>query len=145
MDSSMGVYGAGLLVVLVVLFLLTWRGKGQAESVGEVIDQAGKAATMARELVAAAEQLWLTGRLQRNERLAFVLEQLRSYFPDLDVEQLIPLVEAGVYWLKVARGQLPEDLPSPFDRGEGAETEGGRLPAGGRLSIGGRHAGTGRA
>lgn len=114
MDNSMGFYGGGLLVVVVVALLFALR-QGRATSVGGAVEQMVDAATVARELVAAAEQLWLTGRLQRGERLDYVLDKLGAYFPDIDDDALIAIAEAAVYWLKLAKLQMPTDLPALFD------------------------------
>lgn len=111
MDNSLGFYGGGLLAVIVILLLVSWRAGSRASGVGEAIDQIGQATILARELVAAAEQLWLTGRLERGERLDYVMDKLALYFPDLDRRQVYPLVEAAVYWLKRATQQEPTELP----------------------------------
>lgn len=99
--------------------------RGVLAEVGEAVGQIGEAAILARELVAAAEQLWLTGRLPRDERLDYVMDKLALYFPDLDRQQVYPLVEAAVYWLKRATQQEPTDLPVPLG-GARAGTQGAR-------------------
>lgn len=125
MDNSLGFYGGGLLAVIAILLLVSWRVGSRASNVGEAVGQIGEAAILARELVAAAEQLWLTGRLPRDERLDYVMDKLALYFPDLDRQQVYPLVEAAVYWLKRATQQEPTDLPVPLG-GARAGTQGAR-------------------
>jgi len=141
MDNPLVFYGVGLALIialLYLLYLLSGRRDEPVRDVPAVLDQIGEAAILARDLVAAAEQLWLTGRLHRDKRLEYVLGQLQEYFPGLDSEQLLPLVEAAVYGLKLLKQQLPDDLPSVLDGGEGE-------PVGGTRYIGGRYAGTGGA
>lgn len=116
MDNSLGFYGGGLLAIIAILLLVSWRVGSRASNVGEALDQIGQAAILARELVAAAEQLWLTGRLPRDERLDYVMDKLALYFPDLDRQQVYPLVEAAVYWLKRATQQEPTDLPADLGK-----------------------------
>lgn len=121
MDNPLVFYGVGLALIIALLYLLSGRRDEPVQDVPAVLDQIGEAAILARELVAAAEQLWLTGRLHRDKRLEYVLGQLQEYFPGLDSEQLLPLVEATVYGLKLLKQQLPDDLPSLFDGGAGSQ------------------------
>lgn len=57
----------------------------------------------ARGYVASAEQLWLTGRIEKDSRFHHVLDRLKRDYPDLDKDKLIEALEAGVYWLNRAK------------------------------------------
>ena len=66
------------------------------------------ASEVAQTAVAAAEQLWRTGKLPKSERFDYALGLLQKEFPALAPIQLSASVEAGVYWLKAvmpAQGQ----------------------------------------
>ena len=60
-----------------------------------------QAADLARVAVAAAEQLYRTGKLPDNDaKLDYALGLLEAQFPALESEQLVATIEAAVYWLK---------------------------------------------
>lgn len=89
--------------IVLALVLATWkfwldRPQTIQDAAATIID----AAEMADVLVSAAEQLWLTGRMPKEERFGWVMEQLRMQFPAVDIDQLEATVESAVYWLKIA-------------------------------------------
>lgn len=84
-----------------ILVLVWFRGKptDAASAASGILE----ATETAKVLVMAAEQLWLTGKLPKDERLDFVLDQLGAQYTWLDADQARVTVEAAVFWLK----QLP--------------------------------------
>ena len=93
----------GLVVIgLVVLWLRKPPATAQ-----EAFAQVQEATEVTRQLVAAAEQLWTTGRLPRDERFNWVVKNLATQYPDMNSEQAAVTIEAAVYWLKngLARAQ----------------------------------------
>lgn len=84
-------------VVLAVLWVRTKPASTEAAAASIV-----EAADVAQTAVAAAEQLWRTGKLPKSERFDYALGLLQKEFPGLDPIQLRASVEAGVYWLKMA-------------------------------------------
>jgi hypothetical protein len=100
---------AGMDVVIVgtlllALALATWKfWMDRPQNIQDVSSTIIDAAETAEILVAAAEQLWLTGRLPKTERFNYVMEQLRERFPTVDLDQLEATVESAVYWLKISQ------------------------------------------
>ncbi len=111
MDVGMVYYGLG---VLPIAALVVWMKRGQGTtggvtSLSETAAQLAQAAATAQDLVAAAEQLWSTGRLEKNERSEWVMDQLADLFPGLSENQLEAMLEAAVYLLKMTSA-LPISL-----------------------------------
>lgn len=109
--ATLAPYAAGLVVWGVVFWLLRRR---QGESGGaslDVLTQVQEAAGIARDLVAAAEQLWRTGRLERDARFHWVLDQLEELYPGLDPDLLAATVESAVFWLKLAQERAARGAP----------------------------------
>jgi hypothetical protein len=89
--------------IVLALAVATWKfWRDKPDSVREVAANIIDAAEMADVLVSAAEQLWTSGRLPKDERFNYVMGQLRDEFPTMDVDQLEATVESAVYWLKLA-------------------------------------------
>ena len=65
-----------------------------------------RAAGAAKKYVLAAEQLWQTGRMDKDNRLYFVVSKLKAVFPDIAEETLEDSVEAAVAWMKLGEGRL---------------------------------------
>lgn len=76
------------------------------ESVADTLSDIETAAGAARELVLAAEQLYETGRLAKNERFAWVLSRLADIHPAIDDDTLVWAIEAAVKAMKLARAAL---------------------------------------
>lgn len=83
------------MLVLVVVWLRT-----KPANVAEAVTGIQEASEFARVAVAAAEQLWSTGKLPRDQRLDYALKRLQAEFPWLEGQQAQATVEAAVYWLK---------------------------------------------
>lgn len=102
-----GIASMDVVIIATLVFtvaLVTWKFwidfPSDAESASDtIIEAAGRAEI----LVAAAEQLWLTGRLPKSERLTYVMQELQKQFPNVDVSKLEATVEAAVYWLKFSQ------------------------------------------
>lgn len=78
---------------------------GMLESTGAALTDIETAAGAAREYVAAAEQLWKTGKIAKGDRLDWVLDRLSEAFPSIPEKTLRDSVEAGVMWLKMGMGE----------------------------------------
>jgi hypothetical protein len=96
-----------LAIVAIVMGIMAYRA-GQPLSIEGVTgtftgiqDAVGEA----REWVLAAEQLYSTGRLTKDQRFAWVLGRLRESFPDLDDDTLAGSIEASVRWAKLLGGE----------------------------------------
>jgi len=90
----------GLVVAGIIALWLRKPPTTAAEALAEVQE----ATEVTRQFVAAAEQLWQTGRLARDERFEYVVERLAERYPGMDVNQAAATIEAAVYWLKAATG-----------------------------------------
>ncbi len=87
--------------VIVAVAVFTWMvARRTPANATEAIGMALQAATVARELVMAAEQLANNGTLPREERFNWVYRQLEAKFPEMEAEDIVATVEAAVYWLK---------------------------------------------
>lgn len=101
-----------LIVVGIVAMLLAYLLGGkritlpdmpsQIVTVSDAGDMLLTAVTVAQQLVGAAEQLWLTGKLPKESRYNWVYDKMAETFPELNAGQLIALIEGAVFWLKVA-------------------------------------------
>lgn len=111
MDSEwLAWIAVGLTVVLLVLVWVRTKPTSIAGAIGQI----QQASETAKALVMAAEQLWLTGELQKDDRLYYVMERLQTAWPSLDEEQLRATAEAAVYWLKyVQPASKPPAAPKP--------------------------------
>ena len=101
--------GGGVRVVTLVLlaWLVLQRRPG---SVDEAQAALAQAADLARVAVAAAEQLYRTGKLPDNDaKLDYALGLLEAQFPALESEQLVATIEAAVYWLSAWYRAMPHD------------------------------------
>lgn len=89
------------------LLVLVWV-RGKPADAASAVKDIQSASETAKTLVMAAEQLWNTGKLPKDERLDFVLEQLQEQHPWLNAEQARTSAEAAVFWLK----HLVRSVPS---------------------------------
>ena len=107
-NIAMGELLAAFSAVLsVALFVLVWV-RTRPQTVEEAMGSFQEVAELAKTAVLAAEQLWLSGKLPKDERFAYAMELLSKEFPMLDMEQVSASIEAGVYWLKtVAASRQP--------------------------------------
>lgn len=90
-------YWAPLAVVGVtaVLLALVWRRQPSGSKTAP--QQLLTAAQVAKELVRGAEQAWVTGKIERDERYDMVIDHLHTLFPALSVNDLNMIVEGAVY------------------------------------------------
>ena len=91
----------GIVAVALGFLVMLWRSRGSPEDVLTGIEDIETAIVVAQEMVLAAEQLWETGELPKNERFDYVLEKMEMIFPSLDIDTLEPLIEAAVKYAKV--------------------------------------------
>lgn len=89
-----------LALVAAVLFVARSGGR-----VADKLTDFQRAVGEARELVLAAEQLWQTGRLEKDDRFNWTMGRLTESFPNLDEETLVGSIEAAVGWMKILRGR----------------------------------------
>lgn len=101
---------AVLTGVLVVVFWVRTRPATAEQAAASIRD----ASAVAQTAVAAAQQLWQTGKLPKDRRFDYALGLLQKEFPNLDPVQLRASVEAGVYWLKLA-------MPAGTQQPDGAQ------------------------
>lgn len=59
-----------------------------------------KSAGIARVLVASAEQLWLTGKLEKSARFDWVAARIRNVLPNVTDDEIVTFIESGVKLLK---------------------------------------------
>ncbi|RIK41616.1 MAG: hypothetical protein DCC55_11405 [Chloroflexi bacterium] len=93
------------IVALVALL----RGKVSVTGLIEASTDIQTAAGAARELVLAAEQLWLSGKITKHERYQYVLTRLQEIFPDMEDDTLAGSIEAAVAWMKLLRGRSNDE------------------------------------
>ena len=95
-----------IAVVLVVIGMIAlWMRKPPATA-AEALAEVQEATEVTRQFVAAAEQLWKTGRITRDERFEYVAARLAERYPGMDTNQAAATIEAAVYWLKNGLAQL---------------------------------------
>jgi hypothetical protein len=85
--------------IVIVGLIAVWMRKPPTTG-ADALAQVQEATEITRQLVAAAEQLWTTGRLPRDDRFDWVTTKLAARYPDMDSEQAAATIEAAVYWLK---------------------------------------------
>lgn len=102
-DGLWGLLVAGLAIV-VSLYAMLRGGKEFGEGVSRTISDIELAAAAAREWVLAAQQLYETGKLDREQRFEWVLFRLQATFPELTEDTLAGGIEAAVQWMKVLSG-----------------------------------------
>lgn len=91
------------------------------DSAGELLTEVQTTATdlreiiaMAEQLVAAAEQLWTTGKIGKDDRFDWVFERLDELFPDIDRPTLTAMIEGAVFLIKQGvKVVTPAVLPAP--------------------------------
>ena len=88
------------VALTVALLVLLWVRTKPPGSVEEAADQVAKMAELAKTAVQAAEQLWITGKLDKSTRYDYAFSLLAGSFPNVDSEQLRASIEAAVYWIK---------------------------------------------
>lgn len=96
-----GVYWVVVAGLGVAVAVFTWMvARRTPANATETISMALQAATIARELVMAAEQLYNNGKLPEDDRYMWVHAQLEEKFPEMEPKDILATIEAAVYWLK---------------------------------------------
>jgi hypothetical protein len=104
-------------ITLVVVAFLLWKRnepvtlEGIVSTVEEAAPIAQTLATVAEIGVQAAEQLYTTGRLNRDERLNYALNYVKSWSPALsrlDNEKIFGAIEAAVLAANALKAQAQE-------------------------------------
>ncbi len=101
-----------------VLIVVVWV-RTKPATVEDAAASIRDASEVAQTAVAAAEQLWRTGKLPKTERFDYALGLLQKEFPGLDPVQLRASVEAGVYWLKQAAAVRQAHQPGQPEAAQG--------------------------
>jgi len=97
-SEALGYITAGVSVIILALLWLRTRPIGIEQAHNDLL----LAAELARTAVAAAEQLWRSGRMPADDRFDYAMSVLQSQLPGVDVAQLQASIEAAVYWLRMA-------------------------------------------
>jgi hypothetical protein len=92
------------LALLAALAATLYQVLTQPGTVGDKLTTLERAARAAREIVAAAEQLYQTGNLTADERYDYVADLLSDLFPSLDSQAMRAAIEAAVHWRNLAAG-----------------------------------------
>ena len=103
----------GVVTVVLLVWMVLQR---RPASVDEAQTALVQAADLARVAVAAAEQLYKTGKLPDNDaKFSYALNLLTAQFPGVESKQLIATVEAAVYWLRQVAPQAPAGTAQPLE------------------------------
>lgn len=104
MDSWIDVLGwvlAGIMFVgALVLTFLNIKSGGKPVHSRDLWDKLNEAQSVAREAVAAVEQLYNSGQIEAGDRADQAIDYVLAYLPGIPKLQAEFLVEAAVYWLK---------------------------------------------
>lgn len=121
MDWADIIVALALFVIMAGAAYQVITGRGTPAEKLTTLEQAAR---VAREIVAAVEQLYQTGNLTADERLDYASDQLSALFPQLDADLIRLAIEAAVHWLHQSKPQpaahvytnLPDEaLYSPHD------------------------------
>jgi hypothetical protein len=103
--SEILTFAVGIVALIVALIVAVRQGTNiSVEAVTETLSDIETAAGAAREWVLAAEQLWKTGVLTKDERYEYVLRKLQEIYPGIDDDTLQGSIEAAVRWMKLLQG-----------------------------------------
>lgn len=91
------------------------KGQGVAITPALVTTTLQEATVSAKELAdvaltaaGAAEQLWRSGKLERNERLDHAFAYVSQWFPSLDEDTIITALESAVLFINSTVAALPK-------------------------------------
>ncbi len=114
MDSVLSYFVVGLVALGFGIFFARQTGN-------TVESQWRRAFTLAQEIVPALEQLYLTKKISKEQRLDMAMKELRIHFPDLQEKHLRWAIENAVKLMNSNQlisleGVLDtvEDIASPF-------------------------------
>ena len=106
------------VLTIIIAVYVVWQAKKVGTPITNTLltttlKNAGSTATDITEValtaVKAAEQLYRTGRMERNARLSFAVSYLRKWFPSLSEDVLVISVEAAVLVVNGIVAMLPND------------------------------------
>lgn len=93
--------GLGIVLALLVAVMIWVKRDGGDGLELPDLRRMRAALEIAVELVAAAEQLWLSGQMENAEdRYGWVHRQLEELFPDLEPDMIKATIESAVYWIR---------------------------------------------
>lgn len=98
-----------LYIASTILFFVisAWLGYDKYKSGKKVdADIFLKGAGIARTIVAASEQLWMTGKLEKSARFDWVAERIRKVLPNVTDEDIVTFIEGGVGLLKSKQTEI---------------------------------------
>lgn len=107
--SSGEILGLASVVLTAILLIVVWL-RTRPTSVGEAIASLQEVSQVAETAVAAAEQLWRTGKLPADKRFDYAMSLLEAEFPALQGEHLKAALEAAVFWLKAGINTYQEEV-----------------------------------
>lgn len=90
-------YWGPLLIGGLTVGLFWLAATRKAPSKGGAASLLLTAAQLAKDLVKGAEQAWVTGKIEKDERYDIVMDQLAGLFPGLSDKELDAIVDAAVY------------------------------------------------
>ena len=107
---------AGIVAAVAVL-LMAWYQKKRFDAALFIsqFDEMRMAAEMARDFVLAAEQLWETGQIPKEDRYEVVWLQMQKWFPNIDEDTLEVLIESAVKGLKILEPKVETIIFGPPD------------------------------
>lgn len=93
MDSPLTYFVLGAVATLLAVFFAYLKHQS-------IASQWKRAFALAEELVPAVEQLAETGQIDKSQKLAEVMAELKVHFPALEERHLRWAAEKAVYWMK---------------------------------------------
>lgn len=105
-----------LVALVIALYLLIQAQRAGKPVTAELVTETLNEATVtAKELAdvaltaaGAAEQLWRSGKLERNERLDHAFAYVSQWFPSLDEDTIITALESAVLFINSTVAALPK-------------------------------------
>lgn len=93
MDSPLTFFALGSVATLIAFLLAYFKHQS-------ITSQWKRAFALAEEIVPAVEQLAETGQIDKSQKLATVMAELKVHSPGLEEKHLRWAVEKAVYWMK---------------------------------------------
>ena len=104
--ENFGQYAPWIVVAIVIIGVAALWLRKPPTTAAEALAEVQEATEVTRQFVAAAEQLWQTGRLARDSRFDYVVARLAERYPGMDTNQAAATIEAAVFWLKSGLVQI---------------------------------------
>lgn len=104
-----------VVAIGVAIFVLVTRktpltATNVTASLESVMPLATQLAEVALTGAQAAEQLYLTGKITKGERLDKAFDYVRTFFPDVDQNTIVTAIEAGVLVVNTIVESMPKKL-----------------------------------